>query len=125
MPYMIRNNSAIKVELFTKNGRSATAWDHFVCESCAEKYFSFNTLPCTGPGTMRLYGQDSNFSKEIYLMIMDHDIYLQHIDYEINQPRLVCKIDSNNIIIIDITKASKTTVSLIALILSYHSNLFK
>ena len=125
MPYVIRNDSALQIEILIKNGRSATAWDHLVCESGNEKYFSFSTSPCTGSGTMRLYGQDSNFSKSIYLMIMDHDIYLQHIDYEIDQPRRVCKIDPNNIIIIDITKASKTTVSLISLISTYHQHLFQ
>lgn len=58
-----------------------------------------------------MYGQDVSFTKEIGIQINGSSFSVSDIDTLLGKPRHVHQLDSNEVVMVDVTREGETTVS--------------
>lgn len=107
LPYAVENHAGITIELII-NGEKQ---ERRTCASGSIEYFIFEPPTGKGSGGKRLYGQDVTFDKTVSLLIGSHHVDLPHLDSQLGQPKRSHALGNHRVIMTDVVKEGKTTVS--------------
>jgi hypothetical protein len=107
LPYAVENHAGIRVEFIVNGERN----ERRVCESGSIEYFVFDPPVGKGRGGRRQYGQDVTFDKAITFVFGELRFDLLQLDALLGEPKRSYLLGTSQVIMTQVVKEGKTTVS--------------
>jgi hypothetical protein len=107
LPYGVTNRSGLEIIFMTEDRTESV-------NNMKTVNFQFPLSRGGGVGGYRLYGQDSKERKTITLIVSDQQIVFHHIDDEVGKGKQLHRLDSGHVILTEVKRSGKTTVSILA-----------
>jgi len=116
LPYALENCSGMDVEYTVSKGEK----DHRTSLNGSKEYFRISPVKGNGKGGKRQYGEDATHDASMRICIGNNTIDLKDIDDELGQPKRCHILDDTTMLVTNVVKEGKVTVSFASSDSSWH-----